>query len=254
MATVGVRSGGWLNAWLGFAFVAIAVVALFTAPAEVKWQWAGAAFFLGLFLMIAMGPFTEVSEDAALTLPFYRSMGNVARDLKLEGRAIHVAPGIQPRLSVDRVFIPTDAREPHVLPQLDADTSLYTEEPSGISLDPPGRPLLDEHEQRQGVRLTNTAFSELGTVMGSLVAGNRLVKSVNYRKIGTKVTVRYRHAKLEDLCRYVREDLRGPGSQVGCPVCSAMVLAVSRCLHRPVRLDDVREIDGDIFLEMEVLA
>lgn len=244
------RPGGWRNAVLGGALILAGLVAFFVAPDPLRWQLLGAGAFVGLFLIVVLGPAPLPSQQVGLARSSFENLDRLVRSLRLEGAGVYVAAGAQPTLAQDRVFVAAKAAEPDGIPGLDAATSLYTSGLPGLALDPPGRALLDEHEQLVGQKASAASLGELDVLMGSFLASDRLVKGVTYRRRAAKVTIRFRHAKPNELCRVVRERMPRLAETVGCPTCSAMVLALSRSLHQPVRLDEVREERGEIVLEV----
>ncbi|MDX1612146.1 MAG: hypothetical protein R3185_07235 [Candidatus Thermoplasmatota archaeon] len=241
----GGRPGGWRNAAVGALFIAIGITVFFTAPSPVRWQVGGAGMFLGLFVLVVLGPWEARTYVPDGTPELYRSLQRLATDLSLEGPAIYIPAGAAPGLDEDRVLLSeTQGAEAHPV-SLQTDTALVTGKPRGLSIEPPGRGLLDAHEAALGIRVAQTSLAELNTVMDGLLAGRRLVRGVTYRRRGEGgARIRFRQIRGRRACERVRQAAPSLGGKVGCPVESALLLALARATGSRVWLEE-RKDEGD---------
>ena len=236
---------------LGIAFLLAGAVAAPFLDGPLRWQVLFAATFLGAFLLVVLAPASRLVTEAGVTRASARSLARLAGDLDLQPNGIVVPAGHGP-LSEDRVLLVDRPCSAAHLPHLDAARALYTGEVGGLALDPPGAPLLDAHEAARRVRLRHVAIGELAATLEGLDHGGRLVHGLAVRRTGERVRLRYRPGRHADLCRHLREEEPVYSTQIGCPTCSALVLAVARSARRPVRLASISEHKGDVILEVDL--
>lgn len=259
------RPGGWRNLALGVVFAALGVVGFLEGPSELRWQLGGAGVFLGAFVVVVLGPWSQARPLALGHEEARRTLEGLSRDLELDGPLFVVGPRAQPHLSEARLFLAEGPLDPSGLPDLDAETTLYVGDAPGLALVPPGLGLLEAHERAQGVRLDQLSLGELDTVLGGLVPGSRVVEGLVVRHVGEPGTVRVRYAPLgEDALHPLgRDEVETDGPEAGVdpseaaarvaasPVATALLVAVSDALQEPIRVETLRSREtGEIEVEV----
>lgn len=245
--------GSWAAAGLGIILFLAGLAGAALGPPGLRWQLGTAGCFLGAFLFVVLGPRGAGLEGTGLPRQFYRTLDGLLGDLKLEGHGIYIAAGTQPGLRADRVFVPEGHEVTNLTATLDEATFVYGGPKGGVALDPPGRALLDAHEERIGARIGHAPLGELPVLLQDLSDGERLLKELSLRRSGDTIAARYRPGRYGVLCRQMQEDHPQLSRQLGCPTCSAIVLAVARATGRPVRIVSVGERQDEITLSLEVL-
>lgn len=242
--------GSFRAAGLGVVFLITGVLLFFLAPGPLRWQFLVAGVFLGLFLIVVLGPRSSTTADVDVLEVVYEDLDAILKDLDLKGPGVYVPAGTQPHLRVDKVFIGAGDGRPGALPRLDEETTLYAAPNAGLALRPPGAAILDTHEQVIGVSLREAAIGELSVLLEGMSVGGRAVRGLALRRTGDTVQVQFRHGRYGDLCRELRQR-RGPmGLAVGCPTCSALALAIARAAGQPAVLTRNEEIGGKTLLEV----
>jgi len=171
----------------------------------------------------------------------------LARGLGIEGHGVHAFADGAPRL-----FLPAGRAGP--LPELHRDQVLHRGPGRlGVSVPPPGAPLLRRWEQESGLPRgggdveaadhVRRALPRLG--LGAAVAVDA----------GPRLRVRYRPLAHADACRTAREELAPWHVQGGCPTCSFVALLAAAAHGAPVRFAAAgTDEEGRTLLELETVG
>lgn len=250
METGSTRPGGWRNASLGLLFVLLGALAFFAAPAGLRWQLAGAGVFLGAFVVVVLGPWSGTRIEAPGLVELYETLDGLTAGLHLDGPTYYVPAGAGTNLTTDRVLLAAHPIEEAQLAALDDETRLYQDKLHGLAIDPPGREMLDRHEQAMGLTLSLASIAELSSLMGGFPSGEQAIKGFTVRRQGETIHLRYEPTRWQNLAEHVHDAAPNLAARVGDPIASALLAALARSLGEAVRVDGI-DAEGDQ-VEIEV--
>jgi len=126
---------------------------------------------------------------------------------------------------------------------------------SGLALVPPGSSLVTLIEQESGIDFYNVRLDELENALRTcLVEALEIAEDVRVMFMNESVRVEVGPLISEELCGMQSKVAHSLCSQVGCPLCSAIICAVTKAAKRPVRVIKISPLRGrNISMELRLL-
>jgi hypothetical protein len=126
---------------------------------------------------------------------------------------------------------------------------------SGLLLIPPGSSLATLMEQESGIDFYNVRLDELENGLRTgMVEALEIAEDVRVIFMSRSVRVEVGPLISEELCQMQSKVARSLCSQVGCPLCSAIICAVTKAAKRPVSVVKISPLRGRrISIELELL-
>jgi len=116
---------------------------------------------------------------------------------------------------------------------------------SGLLLIPPGNSLATLIEQESGIDFSNVRLDEIeDTLRTGLVEALEIAEDVRVIFINGTVRVEVGPLISEEFCYMQSKVARSLCSQVGCPLCSAVICAVTKAAKRPVSVVKILALRG----------
>jgi hypothetical protein len=164
------------------------------------------------------------------------NVGRVVEAMNLHGKGVLLPP--VGRLKVDRIYIPL---EKHDLPLPDISDNVVfnvgsTGPSMGVSIIPPGMGFVDRVE-----KITGSSFMEDSTRDGTealekLSKGTGIFKKIEMRDRGEAIEIDIIHDAGKQVCDNIWKTYPRLHSQVGCPLCSAVLCASARIASVPLKI------------------
>ncbi len=193
------------------------------------------AFFIGIFtLLIIHIPTVEKDTAVAGLKSGVLSIHYLLDDLDVSDKGAFVYP--HKNLTESRVYISAD--EFQNLPDLYDEMSIVSggRGRTGVSLSPPGKPLLDEAKEKMEYDLEGQGIEAGRESMGYLSQGMGLAKSFSLRKEKGVIKVRITLDDYDDYCEEMRGEAEKLCTRTGCPICSAYLTAASESLSKNLKV------------------
>ena len=241
-------------------FAARAFSVLLLAAAAVVWVvFDKPAAAMGLAAMAIASWITMATRDVpadlagAMALSQSATLAQLVRDLRLEGRGVHV-PCADGRL---RLFIPASPSAAKPIPRL-LDEGVIAEGAAaiGLALQPPGQALYDAWVAREGQppqgRGAEEAADQVRRALPALGLGARVKVSRAVSAGGGaagRIRVEYEPAWTRGACAATRRD--GSAAQAGCPCCSLIAMLVAKSVGAPMRFEATNEAGAAVRLDLE---
>ncbi|MFP4171250.1 MAG: hypothetical protein ACLFUV_09600 [Methanomassiliicoccales archaeon] len=206
------------------------------------------AAFIGVLVIVLMHERTVEEEVAVAAMESgVQTIDHLLNDLEVRGKGVIVPPSRN--LTESRVYVP--AGELRRLPDLyDEMGVVSTGGEAGISLKPPGAPLLDEAKRRMEGDLEGSGLEGARECMNHLSVGMELASGYELdREEGIWLNITL--GKYAESCGRLREG--GICEKTGCPVCSAFLTALAEALSRPIRIVEVEWKNGTVKYSLEEL-
>jgi len=209
-----------------------------------------AAAFIGIFTMLIVH-YPTVEEDVAVAelKSGILSYHNILEDLDLSNNGVLIPPN--DNLTESRVYIPAGKMEyiPDIYDEMTVVSSGRGR--TGVSLVPPGQPLLEEAKDRIEYSIEAKGIESGRECMGHLSKGMGLAKSFSFRKKDDRIRIRITLDRYEDYCENLRESSSNICTRTACPICSAYLTSASEVLSSPLKIKDFEKEKNHIKYELE---
>jgi len=225
--------------FIGVIFISISIYLFFFTD---HINAALASLFIGIFtLLIVNSPTVEEDVSLASLRSGVLSYHEILEDLEVADKGVHVPPTRD--LTESKVYVP--AGEIDSLPALYDEITVVSlgKGKVGMSIDPPGLPLLKEAKQRLEYDIESGGLESGRECMGHLSEGMGLAKSFSIRREDGKVKVRITHGRYFEYCDDLRDISTDICTRTGCPICSSYLTAAAQSLSEPLRVLDF-EVEG----------
>ncbi len=180
-----------------------------------------------------------------------RNIGRTVKAMNLHGKGVYFPP--VGRLRDDRVYIPFE-RQDLPIPELSDETvfNVGSTGPSmGLSLIPPGKGFVDTVEEQTGSKFMEEDLRDGSEALEKLSKGTGMFRSIELRDRKDSVELKIIHDRKDHVCSSIWGEFDTLHSQVGCPLCSAVLVATCRMASKPLRITSVRINDGQVTYELE---
>jgi len=249
---------------LGIAFVSFGLsltTVSFLIQAAVFAGLGLASFLIGLLLIyIPVERVVSPKLVSALCISSLVNLNSLLEELGVDSKAIYLPT--KEGTHQPRAFLPL-IRNPDasliLAKRFEADGLLTvdTSDPhrSGIVLVPPGSSLLSFIEEESGIDLYNVSLDELGNVLRTgLAEAVEIAEDVRVISTDGSVRVEVGPLMLEELCQMQSKVAPSLCSQVGCPLCSAVICAITKAAKRPVSVVKISSLAGRrVSIELKLL-
>ncbi|MCJ7607116.1 MAG: hypothetical protein MUO94_04645 [Thermoplasmata archaeon] len=205
------------------------------------------AIFLGLFSAIVLA---ERNMNSTVPESQMRSAAKVSGDvvsaLSLSGNATFLPA--RHGLSSERVLVPatTGPVSPPVAASDDLTLLLGKDGSSpGLLVEPHGKVLLDEIEQRLEVRFADAGLEAAEGNLQILKHGYGLMRDFHFKERDGRTVLRVEYSGLLEQCREVRRERPDTCRQMPCVGCSCILTSAARATGNMVEIESVDNASGD---------
>ncbi len=202
------------------------------------------AAFIGIFtVLIVHLPTVEKDVSVAGLKSGVLSIHNLLQDLEMAEKGVIVNP--HKNLTESRVYVPAGTFEK--IPDLYDEMTIVSSGKGrvGVSLVPPGRPLLEEAKEKMEYSIEGKGIEIGRECMGHLSQGMNLAKSFSLRREEENlIKLRITLDRYADYCEDLRDTSEKICTRTGCPICSAYMTAASESLSSSLKIEDF-QIEGE---------
>ncbi len=204
------------------------------------------ALFIGLLsIFIIHLPTVEKDTAVAGLKSGYPTIHHLLEDLEVSKYGVFIPT--KKNLTEPRVYIPAGDTLTD-LPDLYDEMCIVSggRGKTGISLVPPGKPLLDEAKDEMEYEIEGEGITAGRESMAHLTQGMGLAKSFSFREEKGKVKIRITLGSYDDFCEEMKEETQDLCTRTGCPICGAFLTAASECLGCPLKIVDFEKEDKHV--------
>jgi len=196
----------------------------------------GLTFWGALLLYIAPTKFVKGVLLDSTAISSLISISRIITDLRYEGNGVYLPPRYLREVKGGTVFIPV--RKEIVIPPVQvAEGRLF--HPNGIYLTPPGLSLTNLYEDELGTDFARVDLRYLQNNLPKLfIEGLEIAEDLKLTTESDIIHLKITGSIYADLCRELRKTASNLCSQIGCPLCSSIALAVARSTGNPVTIED----------------
>lgn len=179
-----------------------------------------------------------------LSFSMLKSIGNIVTGMEHKGNAIFLYSKNLNGSNQGYVFFSYKESQIPRYNELNKERIFYYN-PKGIFIPAPSNGLVEICENQLGVDFATVDFAFLQQKLPKLMIENlKLVDDLAVVEIDGIATVRFSGVSCVSLCKSVSTDIKN-GNQLGCPLCSAFALMISKVSNVPINIKDTILINGD---------
>ena len=195
----------------------------------------GLAFWGALLLFIKPTRYVKSSLLDPTALSALTTIDRLITDLNYEGKGIYLPPKY---LKSGIVFIPSE--KAITIPPVEevAEGKVFLKNPKGICLTPPGLGLANLFEKELGTDFAKVDLNYLQNNLPKLfIEGLEIAKDLEISMEDDIIHIKIIGSIYKDLCNEVRK-LTNVCNSLGCPLCSSIACALTRCTGKPVIVEN----------------
>lgn len=179
-----------------------------------------------------------------LSFSMLKSIGNIITGMEHKGKAIFLYGKNLNGLNQGYVFFSYKESQIPSYNELDKESIFYYN-PKGIFIPAPSNGLVEICENQLGVDFATVDFAFLQQKLPKLMIENlRLVDDLAVQETDGIATIRFSGVSCVGLCKSIGTEIKN-GNQLGCPLCSAFALMISKVSNVPINIKDTILINGD---------
>lgn len=165
------------------------------------------------------------------------NMEKIITDSNLNGKGIYLPPKYLKDFESSLIFIPSKAEQALPKPEEIEEEKLYSKNPNGIFLTPPGLALSKLFEEELGTSFTKTDLNYLQEKLPKLFIGDmEIVEGIDIETENDTITIEITNHIFKDICEETRKHQKLCES-IGCPLCSALACALAKVTGKPITIE-----------------
>jgi len=190
-------------------------------------------------LLLYMTPSRHVSLEL-LNATATTTITNIEKILTYfnpEGKGVYLPPKYLKDFESSLIFIPLQAEQALPKPEEVEEEKLYSKNPRGILLEPPGLALSKLFEEKLGTSFTKTDLNYLQEKLPKLfIEDMEMVENINALKESNTITIEITNYIFKDICKETRKHPKIHES-IGCLLCSGIACALAKATGKPITIE-----------------
>jgi hypothetical protein len=210
----------------------------------------GLGLILWGFLLLYVTQSRYVPDEivSAIPLSLMKSIDSLVSSYGCNGRTIFLHPKTLKGMEQGYVFIP--AQDEEKVPSNDKllEEKIVQDDPKGVLLPSPSQSLAMFFEKKLNANFATTSLAYIQEKIPPLLVDTLRIAddiSLEENPDNKVITIRIRGGPWIDVCRLVSTETR-IGSHLGCPICGAFALILSKVNAKPTRIKQTTTSDNMI--------
>jgi len=197
----------------------------------------GLTFWGALLLYITPSKHVPSQLLNAAATSTLTNIEKIITDSNLNGKGIYLPPRNLKDFESSLIFIPSKAEQPLPKPEEVDEEKLYSKNPNGLFLTPPGLALSKLFEKELGTSFTKTDLNYLQEKLPKLLIEDmEIAEHINVQTENNTLTIEVTKHIFKDMCEETRKHPKLHES-IGCPLCSAVACALAKATGKPIEIE-----------------
>lgn len=227
---------GIAEAMLIFGIISI-ILSVFSASSILAFIGLGLTFWGALLRYITPSkhvPLQLLTATATSTLP---DIEKLLADSHLTAKGIYLPPKNLKDFESSLVFVPSNPGQPLPTSEKADETKLYSKNPKGLFLTPPGLGISKLLEKELGTSFTKTDLNTIQEKLPKLLIEDlEIAENTEVKTQDNTITIEITNHIFNEICQETRK-LQNTHESVGCPLCSAIACALAKATGKPIRIE-----------------
>jgi uncharacterized protein YuzE len=239
-----------INNIIAYVMLALGAVSLassvFYASSILAFIGLGLAFWGALLLYITPTRYVKLDLLNAIAPSTLVNIEKMLTILKLNEKGIYLPPKYLKDFESGLIFIPSKANQKLPKPEEIDEEKLYSENPAGLFLTPPGLALSKFFEKELGTSFTKTDINYIQNNLPKLLIEDlEIAEDVEIEAMGDLITVKITKHIFNEICEETKK-LPKTHEALGCPLTSAIACALAKATGKPIIIEKEEQVeDGE---------
>jgi hypothetical protein len=231
---------GTAEVMLTFGIVSI-VISIFITSSILVFIGLGLTFWGALLRYVAPSEQASLRLLTATAISTLADIEKLLTDLHITAKGIYLPPKNLKDFESSLVFIPSKAQQPLPTREEADETTLYSRNPEGLLLTPPGLALSKLLEKELGTSFTKTDLSLVQERLPKLlIEDTEIAETTEVKTENNTVTIEITNHIFSGLSRETAKLTRTRES-IGCPLSSALACALAKATGKPITIENEQE-------------
>jgi hypothetical protein len=233
--------------------IILVVISSFCASSFLAILGVAIVFWGAILLYIKPSKYVHLSLLNALAEPTTSNAERILSELNLTGKGRYLPPKYLKNFESSLVFVPERPDHPLTGPEIIDEEKLFSKNPGGVFLTPPGMTLCRLFEQELGVSFTKTDLAFMQRNLPKLLIENvELAETAEIQTQNDLVTVEITGNLLQQVCQETLK-LTRTHEAVGCLLSSAIACVLAKATGRVVTIQKEEQApDGKTKVEYRI--
>jgi len=197
----------------------------------------GLTFWGALLLYITPTKHVKLELLNATASPSLANIEKLIVSMKLNGKGIYLPPKYLKDFESSLIYIPSKTNQPLPKPEEIDEEKLYSKNPKGIFLTPPGMGLSRLFEKELGTSFIKTDLNYVQDHLPKLLIEDmEIAENVEITIEDNTITIELTNHVFKEICEETSELQRVHGS-IGCPLSSAIACALAKATGKPIIIE-----------------
>ena len=230
-----------VNRVIAYTMLALGVIALtasaFYASSILAFIGLGLTFWGALLLYITPTRYVKLDLLNAIAPSTLANIEKMLTSSKLNGKGIYLPPKYLRDFESSLVFIPSKNNKILPRPEQIDEEKLYSKNPDGLFLTPPGLALSKLFEKELGTSFTKTDLNYIQNNLPKLLIEEmEIAENVEVEVKDDLITIEITNHIFNEICKETRK-LQKTHESIGCPLCSAIACALAKATGKPITIE-----------------
>jgi len=196
----------------------------------------GLVFWGAILFYLRPEKYVKESLLNTTAFPLFANLERILNEFNCEGKGVYLPPNYLNDSQSSLVFIPSRAEKTLQKPEQVDQEKLYSENPRGILLTPPGVALSKVFEKELGKSLTKIGLNCIQEKLPKLLIEDfEIAEDIKINVENSIVTINITNHIFNQICQETRK-LPKTSESVGCTLCSAIACVLSKAAGQPVEI------------------
>ena len=248
------KATGWTLLGTGIIALILSIIYASSIPA-----------FIGLGLIFWGIILTYIQNEEYVKEPLFEAtalsplatLNQIIQEMNYNGNGIYLSPRYFKNPEANKAYIPKQKDQKLPTPEQiqNQENQLFTQEPQGMLITPPGAELNKFFEKSLGTSFTKVELSYLEQNMPKLFTEDlEISQTFQIKTENDKITITLENSIYGKLCKEAKT-FTSAYSALGCPLSSALACALSKATGKPITItnQDVSKDNKKIKIEFHIL-
>jgi hypothetical protein len=244
------KATGWILLGLG----AVALICSIPYVSQIlAFIGLGLIFWGAILTYIQTEEYIKQNLLDATVLPSLVTLNQIIQELDYKGKAIYLPPKYLKDPEANKAYIPKhkDGKMPTPKQIQEQENKLFTENPRGMLVTPPGAELTKLFEKTLETSFTRVDLQYLQQNLSKLLVENlEIAQNFEMEIEGNKVQVKMENSAYKNLAK-LNTKLSNLYDRLGCPISSAIASALAKATGKPIIIENQRASEDGKDMEME---
>jgi predicted transcriptional regulator/uncharacterized protein YuzE len=229
------------NKIIAYVMLAVGVVSLassaFYASSILAFIGLGLAFWGALLLYITPTRYVKLDLLNAIAPSTLVNIEKMLTSSKLNEKGIYLPPKYLKDFESSLIFIPSEVNQKLPKPEEIDEEKLYSQNPDGLFITPPGLALSKLFEKELGTSFTKTDINYIQNNLPKLlIEETEIAENVEVKIENNMITIEIGNHVFAEICREIRK-LPKTHETIGCILSSAIACALAKATGKPIIIE-----------------